>query len=358
VFFIVSFPLLWWGENRQNLAEFVKDAVSVPSTLGVLEVEQNTLIKTSGIISTDQQVNDADFLTGIGKTSAIGLNRDVEMYAWKEKKETKKEGDKEITTYDYVKEWTSMPQNSSDFYDSAAHQNPAMTIEHKTFKVDAAKIGSLTFDVSNTELWNYKKLSIDETLINKNYPKKLQVAGGVIYCPYEPAQSNLNFMPVPTRAVASTPVIGDQRITYMYFPANVNSTVVGAWNGSQIGAHYYDGTDFFLGAFAGTPNEFQAFLQTRHTTITWIIRAASFILMWLGLNMILGPICMLVESIPLVGGAGRSIISLVTGVIAFVLWGITLLLANLWLILAVLAVIGGVVFYFIKRNKTPQAGVA
>ena len=96
---------------------------------------------------------------------------------------------------------------------------------------------------------------------------------------------------------------------------------------------------------------------SEHNMITWIIRIASFAMLWFGLNLILGPILMVLESIPIVGGAGRFVISLVTGVIAFVLWFLTLVLANLWLVLLVMAILGVGVLVTLKKQKKLQTAV-
>lgn len=341
IIFAAAFPLLWWGENRQNLAEFVEKAQMVVSTAAPVAAPA-TLVKTTGVLTTPETLGDPTYLMGLGATKAMVLKRNVEMYAWKEKKETKKKGDKEVTTYDYEKTWTSSPEKSSEFYDANGHVNPTMTEQDASYQVSSAKVGMLNFDAAKTEFWDLKKYSVKQEMLNSGATKPLQVTAGDIYIPYD---NN------PSRGVASMPIVGDLRISYTTFPADVNGSVVGDWDGSQIAPHVYDETDTFLGAYAGGLKEFQAYLQSRHNMITWVIRIASLFMMWMGLNMILGPVLTVLDSIPIVGGAGKAVISLVTGAIAFVLWFLTLVLANLWLVLLVLAGLGAGFIFYNKKQK-------
>jgi len=345
VLFIAAFPLLWWGEGRQNLAELVKEAQQVTSD-SQPTVAADTLIKTTGKLTTTQTLSDPTYLTSLGGVKVLELTRSVEMYAWKEKKKTKKQGDKNITTYDYIKDWASSPADSNKFYSATGHRNPVMTIKGKSFKVTDAKIGSLNIDAGKATFWESQNLAVGEDNINKTSEKPMQVTAGVIYVPME-SYSVL-------RKVANSPKIGDMRISYSYFPADVDGSVVGGWSNGKIVPYFYDDTDSFLGAYAGSLKAFQAYLQTRHTMISWMIRIGSFLMMWFGLNLILGPILTMMESIPFVGGAGRAIISLVTGVIAFVLWLITFVLAKLWLVLLVLLVLGAGIAIFLKKKKETQ----
>jgi hypothetical protein len=85
--------------------------------------------------------------------------------------------------------------------------------------------------------------------------------------------------------------------------------------------------------------------------ITWIIRILAFLMLWGGLNGILGPILTVLDSIPIIGGAGRFVISLATGAIAFTLWLLTLIVSNLWLVLAITAVLGVAAFVYLKKRQ-------
>jgi hypothetical protein len=363
VIFVLAFPLLWWGENRKNEAEFIDEAqmISSDATPGV---KAGTLIKTTGPFSTTENLNDALFLNASGN-QFLTLNRKVEMYAWVENKKTKKEGKKEVTTYDYEKKWVSSPQDSGKFYDASNHANPIMTEKSEHFKVGNAQIGKLTFDADKTTFHGTKDLTITEDMTNKAHPKGLQVVSGQIYIPHEgkpkaPALDPYSFSATPTpppaaaRNVTASPEVGDLRVTYTFFPANSEGSLSGSWDGNKIVPHVYDKSNTFLGAYNGGLAEFRAELEHQYKVMSWVIRIAALLMMWGGLNGILGPVLLFIDVIPVVGGVGRSLISLITGAIAFVLWGLTLLLANLWLVLLVSVIlIAGIVF--LAKKKSPAA---
>lgn len=345
--FVAAFPLLWWGENRQNLADFVKNAVLIESKAPP-SVAPNTLIKTTGKIHSDESANDSKYLAAPAGAKFLKVSREAEMYAWDEDKKTEKRGDKEVTTYDYKKEWTGSPSDSSGFYEPSNHSNPPMSERDETFQVGTATIGALSFEAEKTDLHGSKDLNVTEAMLNIESPSVLQVAGGKIYIPYGVTKGMTNI-----HSASKTPEVGDLRLSFGFFPNDVEGSVVGDWDGGRISPHPYGETDTYLGAFPGGLAEFQAKLASEHRMMTWIIRGVALLMLWMGLNLILGPILTIVESIPLVGGAGKGLISLVTGAIAFVLWILTILLANLWLILLALLVIVAAVLFYTKKGKKP-----
>lgn len=344
-----SLALLWWGEGRQNLAEFVKKGTLIASTQPAT-LAPGILVKTAGKIHSDEIVNDDKYLQP-GAQKFLRISRRVEMYAWKEEKKTEKRGDKEVTTYDYRKEWTSMPSDSGRFYDSSGHQNPKMAEDDASFQVKTATIGVLAFEADKTDFHGGSDLAVTEALLKQDASSVRQLSQGAVYIPYGVSPAT----PSPHNA-ASAPEVGDLRIQYSYFPNDVEGSAVGDWDGSKIVPHLYRETETYLGAYPGSLQEFQARLQSEHNLITWIIRIATFLMLWMGLNLILGPILMVMDSIPIVGGAGRFVIMLFTGAIALVLWILTLLLANLWLALIVVGVlVVGFLVYGKMKQKKPAA---
>ncbi len=92
IFFVAAFPVLWWGEGRQNLADFIKQAVLIQSDQSP-GVATGTLVKTTGRIVSEESVNDDAYLLPHPTLKFLKLARDVEMYAWDEEKKTEKRGD-------------------------------------------------------------------------------------------------------------------------------------------------------------------------------------------------------------------------------------------------------------------------
>jgi len=352
IFFVAAFPVLWWGEGRQNLADFIKQAVLISSDKAP-GVAPNALVKTTGRIVSNESVNDEKYLLPHPSLKFLKLSRDVAMYAWKEDKKTEKRGDKEVTTYDYRKEWTGHPADSSRFYDPNGHQNPPMGEEDAAFQVKTAKIGNLAFEADRADLHGSQKLDVNESLMNPSSPSVVQASNGSLYIPYGMQKASMS-----TRKAASATEVGDLRFEYSYFNNDVDGSLVGDWDGQKIVPHIYKDSHSYLGAFPGSLNAFQSQLQKEHTLMTWIIRLGALFMMWLGLTMMLGPVFTVLESIPVVGGAGGFVIALVCGLIAFTLWVLTILLANLWMVLIVMAVLLIAILIFSKRRKKSAPSTA
>jgi hypothetical protein len=92
----------------------------------------------------------------------------------------------------------------------------------------------------------------------------------------------------------------------------------------------------------------------------WILRIVGFVLMWIGLSLILGPISAFLDVLPFLGKVGRGLIGVITFVIALVLSLITILISMIFhntiaLILLIIIVI--VVIYLLvgRKKKTVKS---
>jgi len=95
----------------------------------------------------------ADSTFSVTLAGAIRLKRDVMMYQWKqsEHSETHKNvggSETTTTTYNYSKDWSATPINSSDFKHPEGHSNPTMTLRGAVFDADTVKIGAFRLDSS------------------------------------------------------------------------------------------------------------------------------------------------------------------------------------------------------------------
>lgn len=379
ILFLGAFPLLWWGEGRQNLAEFVQQATAAEPT-GTPQIKESPLIKVTGAVSSDQSVIDPQFLTGTTGENILQLERNAEMYAWDEEVKTEEQGDNEVKTYTYTKKWTSWPDDSSNFNTPFGHENPPMAVKDESFKVQTAQVGELSFDAKSATFYKGEPLMFKKEQVVSTYqgrPTELGGGGKYLYLPaagslpaavvpppspppvrYDPVTGQPIYAtpppppaPVADRKAESNPQVGDMRISYAHYPSGKTGTVVGDWDGNWIAPHVYRKTGTFLGVYPGSAEMFAAYLESQHRMITWAIRIGSFLMMWIGMNMILGPILLVMEKIPILGAVGRGMIGIVTGVIAFVLWLATLILANLWLVLLVMAALIIIAVIVAKKRK-------
>ncbi len=127
VLFIASFPLLWWNEgNAVRTMKVLSEGASAVVSVGAEKVDganEKKLVHFTGEATTSEELVDDVFAAARAK--AIRLERNCEIYQWKEdeKSETKKTiggGERTEVTYEYQKVWSREPINSSTFHKDAA----------------------------------------------------------------------------------------------------------------------------------------------------------------------------------------------------------------------------------------------
>lgn len=81
-------------------------------------------------------------------------------------------------------------------------------------------------------------------------------------------------------------------------------------------------------------------LSREESTQRWGMRALAFFLLTIGLTSMLSPVLVFTDLIPIVGGAARSIATVVSGIVAFVVIALTIFLINFWWIFFIIMLIG------------------
>jgi hypothetical protein len=323
LFFIGSFCLIWWNEGRsvariKTLSEGRKAVISV-SADDLNEGNNGSLIHISGVADTNQVLNDSMF--GV-QDSALKLRRQVEMYQWKEHSETKTKknmGGSETTetVYTYRKEWSENYIDSSHFKKIAGHQNPSsMPYHSKTIVASDIRVG--VFELSNSFV-NKIDYFGDYPLSQQNFDA---MDGGL----QQSFQLNGTeyFYGNP-----SNPEIGSVRIRYKIIrPMDIS--VVGQQNGDLLETYTAKhGEIALVEEGVVTAEEMFNAAESENALMTWLIRLGGFVLMWLGLSLILGPLKVFADVIPLMGSIVGAGVGAVTGLIALVLSFTTMALA--WL---------------------------
>jgi len=345
IMFIVSFVVLWNSEGRINLGTVAEKAIVVDH--GSLQSSaQGKLVALTGPIKTTELLGDPKYLKP-GKY--IMLDRIVEMYAWIEETETETKkktggGTEEKITYRYEKAWISNPQKSSEFKIPEGHENPLMSVKPKTFYVDEAKIGIYSFDNKTATLPKSENIELNKHIAIAHWDVRLIGSDYV----FKGSGSYAN------------PRIGDLRISFEGVHAGIKVTLFGKLDGKEIVTYYHKGKTRLYRAFTGTKDEAIVQLKTEHKVMGWILRIIGFVLMWIGLSLILGPISAFLDVLPFLGKVGRGIIGVITFVIALVLSLITILVAMIFhntiaLILLIIIVI--VVIYLLvgRKKKTVKS---
>ncbi|HEX6861585.1 MAG TPA: TMEM43 family protein [Thermoanaerobaculia bacterium] len=353
ILFVASFPILFWNEGRavktaRSLEEGSGAVVSVSPDL-VAAGNEGKLVHVTGPISTDGPVVDGDL--GVQAT-AVKLVRNVSMYQWieEEKSETRKKlggGEETVTTYEYKKDWSSSPVDSSSFQVTEGHENPGgFPLPSETFVADPVRLGAFTLSEEQlAQIDEAKDLPVDAAAA-ESLPEGMTatVDKGAFYMGANPA----------------TPAIGDVRISFQVVnPAQ--ASVVAVQTGNSFSPYAAEAGDTILLVEEGAHTSAEMFqtAQEANTVMTWILRGGGFLAMVLGLFLVFRPLSVLGDVVPFIGsllGIGVGLFALVVG---FALSSVTIAIAwffvrpLLGIALLVLAV-GGVV-WLIRANRKKQA---
>lgn len=352
--------LLIWNEGRaiqtrRALVEGAAQVVSIDSAR-TDQAYEGKLVHLTGPVTPDGTVRDDKF--GIAVENAVGLSRQVEMYQWVEKSESKTEkklggGEETTTTYTYAKEWRSDLVRSSDFKKPDDHQNPDRMPDSATFSVETAHVGG--FEVSGdsmADIGDRDALSLTDA--------NLQSVADALATdkPVKRAEQGL-FVGRDT----ASPAVGDLRIAFERIHVK-EASLVGKQSGSRLIPYTTSNKrQIFLTASGQVDSEamFQS-AQSDNNIITWLVRAGGVIGLFIGFVCMFSILGVIGDLIPFVG----SLVEFGTSFIAFVL---TLILGPFviaigWLayrpLLAIGLIAGGIILalLFVRLRKGKAAAVA
>lgn len=353
--FIGAVPFLFWNEGNA-----VKTAKSLDEGAGaVISVEAGTpdsandgeLVHVTGEVSVDGTLGDDTF--GI-QTGALKLKRNVEMYQWVEKKESKSDtklGGREetTTTYSYAKDWKSGVINSSNFRKQEGHENPSGTdFSEEEAVVSSAMLGgyelteSLIGKISGYEDFPITEIPSDLT---DEYGDEIQIQNGVVYLGANPAK----------------PEVGDQRISFQVVEPGTVS-VIAQQDGNSFRPYKTSNGKTIEMLSKGDLSAEEMFdkAQSANKTMTWIFRLVGFLMMFIGLQMVFKVLSVIGSVIPFLG----DLIGMGTGIVSFLIALATALIviSIAWIVarpliggaLLVIAV-GALAYLFVLKKKAPAA---
>jgi hypothetical protein len=355
---LVSIYFLFTNEGRaintyRALVEGAGLVVSIDAN-SIDSANDGKLIHVSGPVSVQSTVEDPDF--GISAPGAVGVARQVEMYQWVEKSESKSEksvggSETTTTTYSYEKEWKGSSIDSSDFKVSG-HDNPPFAVDGARSVVDQAGLGA--FRITGDEAANLG----DSTKIALTAEDAARIGANIATS--RPVKLNQGGLYVGNSA--TSPQVGDMRVTFERIDLK-EASFVGRQQGDEILPYTTsNGREIFLSE-AGRQDAAAMFdhAQTENTIITWIIRAAGMIGLLIGFNLLFGLFSIIADILPFLG----SIVGFGTGLIALILTLIVgpTVIAIGWFAyrpLLALAIIGGGVAIafgigYLRRKSAPTA---
>jgi Transmembrane protein 43 len=357
VLLIGSVVLLFWNEGRavataKSLSEGAATVIDVPSDT-VNPANDSKLVHVSGDTAVTEPLEDSLF--SISET-ALRLRRNIEIYEWKEKKESKSRdkvggGKETVTTYSYEKVWAPDLIRSSSFKSPDDHQNPSrLEVPKKEFVAKNATLGQFKLTPQIIE-----KISGDESLeateaqlakVSEDLQSKLKIDGERFYLGTDPAN----------------PEIGDEKISFTVLrPGPVS--VVAAQTKQSFTPYVTKNEREIELVEAGTVSAPQMFAhaQAANRTLTWILRAVGFAAMFFGGMLVLGPISALARILPFLG----SLVEIGFAIVAFLLSAIVslLVIAVAWIfyrpvMAAILIVVAIACIVLLKRLHAKRAPAA
>lgn len=341
LFFILSFGVLYWNEGRVDVSKIAETAILIGSESADPSAD-GQLVSAYGTVKTEETLGDDLYLK---PGDYLSLARNVEMYAWIEHSETKTEknlggSETQTTTYTYTKGWTSNPVGSSGFEHPEGHENPEKPVENKTITVQNAMIGIYRLSPGKLSLPGSTRLALGQEMMD--YKDDIKLKGDYIF---------------RGKGSLEQPMLGDIRISYSAVPNNMEGTVFGKLNGSQIDPFVNKEAKLYR-LFLGTHDEAVATLATEHSMKTWILRLVGFVLMWVGLGMVFGPISVLLDVVPFFGSVSRFAINGAAFLVALILSVVTILVSMIFhspIALVVIAILSAGILYYVFKAKQKKA---
>jgi hypothetical protein len=351
ILFVVAFPLLFWNEGRavkrqKTLEEGAKSVISI-SADAVDNANDQKLVHLSGEAKTDEVLTDSIFGVSV---NAIKLHRGVEMYQWKENKQSKTKkkiggGTETVTEYTYQKDWSDRLIDSSDFKITEDHSNPAsMPYDSETMQAQNVAVGA--FQLSSSLIGginNYTDMALPEDL---NVPEGLRdtaiKTNNGFYIGWDPAE----------------PEIGDVRVRFKVAP-ETEVSIISKQTGNTFEPYLtkVGGTIELLEIGTHSADAMIETAQQQNKIFTWILRAIGFLMMWFGLMMILKPLSVIADVLPILGsivGAGAGIIAFL---IAAICWMVTVAIAWIFYrpLLGIALLVIAAALLFALRGKLKKA---
>jgi hypothetical protein len=358
VLFFGAFAVLFWNEGRAvKTAKALEEGSNTVQTVSIDEVSESNdgkLVHVTGRATTPDTLTDESFGVSF---HGIKLSRVVEMYQWKENQSSKTEkklggSEETVTTYDYVKDWSSSLIRSNEFKIKEGHTNPDRFLyEARKYAAEDVSLG--TFKLSGSLIGGINKSqalmveSIDTILVPKS-----TIISGTVY--------------IGSRN-ASNPKIGDMRVSFAQV-GEMDVSIVAQQVANTFEPYVAENGEQVELLEIGTVSAKLMFAnaQASNKIMTWVLRLVGFVMMFGGLTMIFSPLVVFADVIPFLGTILSMGLSLFAGIISLTLSFITISIA--WLVYRpivgiVLIIVGVGIFAGIKyladkkkKSQSPPPG--
>jgi hypothetical protein len=318
--------LLFWNEGRavataKSLREGAAAVIDVPSD-NINPANESKLIHVTGDTAVAEPIEDPIFNIS---ESAIRLRRNIQVYQWKEKKESKSRdkvggGKETVTNYTYEKVWSPELIKSSSFKSSEDHRNPSkLKIAKKEIVAKDATLGQfkLTPEIIGKIPGDENLDATEEQLskVSEELQEKLKVDGDRFYLGADPAN----------------PELGDEKISFTVLRPGTIS-IVAAQTKQRFAPYVTTNEREIELVEAGSVSAPQMFAHAHaaNRALTWILRAVGFAAMFFAGMLVLGPISAMARILPFLG----SLVEIGFAIVAFLLSAIVslLVIATAWIV--------------------------
>jgi Transmembrane protein 43 len=313
VLFGASFPLIFWNENRgvkteRSLGEGRKTFVAAKST-SIDSANNNRLIYVTGEAAARPLIDPVTHMS----VTALVLERKSEMYQWIERSE--KSGSGRERTYSYQEGWHSGIDSHQG--GSSSHRNPVSYVfPSGTETVPQARLGQFQVPAAILQAIGAKAPFIPEARDLEAIPAQLrgrvQLSGSTLYLGKDPSE----------------PAIGDERVSFRILPPGPIS-VIARQVGDSLAAHTSSNGREILLAESGivTPETMFEHAFAANRFLTWMLRAAGALVMFIGVRLLIEPITEVTDWIPIFGSLIDLGATLASGVLAVSLSLVTIAVA-------------------------------
>ncbi|TWT91769.1 TMEM43 family protein [Stieleria varia] len=413
---VIGVPVLFWNEGRAvRTAKGLKEGAKVVQNIEPDTIDsamEGKFVHVSGMTQTDDMLRDDQF--GI-EYNGIRLVRHVETYQWKEREERERKkklggGTKTITTYTYSKVWEPGLIDSSKFDEASTHQNPtsvpfsarseqAKQVHLGAFRLPESLISQInkpepvqfTIDQLPTETrsmvslgqrdgatmayWS-KKRSSDASVTptsepgnntaaeSSDQPEPIQKIDLEQVGTEQPVESETEVLSEETPApqtlaatdISSDPQIGDTRVWFTATPASEISLL-----SSQRGESFQPyvtqtGTELHR-LEMGSVNAEEMIQHAEHENmiLTWILRGVGTVVLFVGFSLLMRPLVVLADVVPMFGSLVGFGTGLIAGLAAFAVSLTTIGIAWVFyrplLGATLLAIAAACIFLIIRRGR-------
>ena len=352
--------LISWNEYRtihrtRGLMEAEKVVEEIADPMEISPEQNGKLVHLTGQATTQEVLKDNDF--SVAKL-ALRLNRQVEMFQWVEKEESRTRekiggGRETVKTYTYDTRWSEDREASERFKHPDGHTNPQLKFRSASHTAKDASVGAFQLTPAQVEQIDaWQDLNLDSNQLMENIPEaeraRYLVEGNRLFV----AESS----PSP-----SSPKVGDLRIRFRAVePTDIS--VLAQQDSQRLSAFTTHNGEKIESIETGIHTSAQMFesLRFQNSALAWILRGVGWLLACVGFGLITGPLSALASVLPfmgrLVGGATFFISVLLGSAVALVAIGVAWIAVRpVFAILLFAVAAAGLYLLFRKPKATPTA---